>query len=88
MCVCVFLRACAQCDNGYEWYYDGGPCIKVPEPTCYDGVKNGLEFGVDCGQLAGCKACGGVNIQLPKVCRAPAARRFLRVSCLAVGAEA
>lgn len=61
----LVLSACA--DNGYESYTDTGPCIKVPLPSCFDGVMNGLEYGVDCGQLAGCIPCGHVNIELPHV---------------------
>ena len=60
-------EACELCDNNFQSYYDGGPCIKVPEPTCHDNVKNGLEFGVDCGQLAGCKRCGANEMELPRV---------------------
>ena len=42
--------------------------LQVTEPTCTDGVKNALEYGVDCGELAGCRKCGSDIVTLPKVC--------------------
>lgn len=29
----------------------------TPNPTCFDGIKNGKEEGVDCGTIAGCAVC-------------------------------
>ncbi|KKR22366.1 MAG: hypothetical protein UT53_C0042G0007 [Candidatus Yanofskybacteria bacterium GW2011_GWD2_39_48] len=43
----------------------------TPNPTCFDGVKNGKEEGVDCGTIAGCAVCSPevlpVSIQWQKL---------------------
>ncbi|WP_299336285.1 T9SS type A sorting domain-containing protein [uncultured Psychroserpens sp.] len=35
--------------NGGIWYIDDIVQVGAPEPTCMDGVQNGMETGVDCG---------------------------------------
>jgi hypothetical protein len=43
----------------------------TPNPTCFDGIMNGKEEGVDCGTIAGCDVCAPeifpINIQWQKV---------------------
>jgi hypothetical protein len=38
---------CADCAPGFTRSGDG--CISNSAPTCFDGVQNGEETGIDCG---------------------------------------
>lgn len=48
---CAINADCQKSDSGKD-----GKCKKQ---ECNDGVQNGTETGVDCGVVAGCKACDG-----------------------------
>ncbi|KAF8058369.1 hypothetical protein HT031_005687 [Scenedesmus sp. PABB004] len=65
---CLTIHAACKIDSdcGSD-YCKGGSCGE-PHPTCSDGIKNGLETGVDCGGSA-CPACSiGTTCLVPTDC--------------------
>lgn len=53
-------EACETCAVGFVRAGLAG-CVRAAAPTCFDGVKNGNETGVDCGGHL-CKTCGSFGI--------------------------
>lgn len=49
--------ACDECATGFAKIGSGAAakCVRIAGPSCYDGVVNGDETGVDCG--GSCAAC-------------------------------
>jgi hypothetical protein len=53
---------CTECAAGY-WAVSGSPyCVAIPPPSCTDGIMNGNETGVDCGEV--CRRDCGANAEL------------------------
>jgi hypothetical protein len=63
---------CRPCDPGADCKVPSDCLFGVCKfntcqaPTCFDGVRNDLESGIDCGGLSGCIRCG-----VKQGCRAP-----------------
>lgn len=60
--------ACDECAPGF--LPRGDTCVARVGPTCFDGLQNGAEAGIDCGGT--CGSCGGAIINNDPLPGAPA----------------
>lgn len=52
-------------------------CVTIVLPTCYDGIMNGNELGIDCGLTAGCLGCINEACTIGSGCYSGACRNNL-----------